>query len=182
MAAKLTDPQIRYVVKQLSLGATKAVIQEQFQKEFGRGISVITIGRIRKTNTQAITESRALIAADGAVSAAVLKQKAHQLMESRLDEAIEDASELKKIRKQLQAGEINEVQYKNKVALYRELTINELTKVSEAMHSQTKGEKDDPVTPQDQAALAALLAGIQSGNPVQLIQVLTRRGAGIQVA
>jgi hypothetical protein len=55
------------------------------------------------------------------------------------------------------------------------MTVNELVKVSEAMHTQSKGEDKEPVSPQDQAALAALIAGIQSGNPVQLIQVLGQR-------
>jgi len=177
MAARLSNEQRRYVVKQLTLGSQYAQIQESFEKAYGRTVNVATIRRLRQSNLPAISQGRALIAQEGATSAVLLKQKAHQLIENRLDEAIEDASVIKDLRLQLRAGSITEREFKQKLELYRELTINELTKVSEAMHNQSKGEDPDPVTPQDQAALSALIAGINAGNPVQLIQVLNNRNA-----
>lgn len=174
MAARLTAEQNAFIVKELTLGAIYAEIQERFEKRFKRSVGDITLTRIKQKNQAVIANSRDAIAADGAASARKIKQKSYELLEGRLDDALADADRIRELRQQLRDGEINEVQYKNKVALHEQLTITELTKVSEAMNSQSKGEKDDPITPQDQAALAALLAGIQAGNPVQLIQVLTQ--------
>lgn len=172
MAARLTIPEKSYIVKLMTLGEYNANIQAKFKDHYGRSVSEVTLARLRKANLSAISEARAVIASDAASSAALIKQKSHQLIEAKLDDAIEDNDELRKLRHQFQTGVLSEEMYKAKRKLYSELTINELTKISENMHNQAKSEDDDGTSPQDQAALAALIAGIQSGNPVQLIQVV----------
>lgn len=172
MAARITAEQERFIVSQLTLALPYTAIQEKFLKKFNRTINPITLGRVRKKQLPAIIQGKQMIAEEGAVNATLLKQKSHRLLDARLEAAISDQTEIEKLRKQLQNGEISMATYKDKVAVYERLTVTELVKVSESMHTQAKGEDDDVVSPQDQAALAALIAGIQSGNPVQLIQVL----------
>lgn len=169
----LNPEETRYVVKRLTLGDSYPDVQAAFATKFGgRVLNLTTIGRLKKKHVNAITDGRASIANEGAVSATMLKQKSYQLIEGKLDAALEDASEIRKLRKQLQSGELTETQFKSKMALYENLTINELSKVSEAMHNQAKGTTDNPNTPEDAAAITALLASIQSGNPINIIQML----------
>lgn len=175
MATRINDEQVGWVVKQMCQGVFHKDIATEFKKLFQRNISPSTLARINERNLTAINEARQIIAKDATTSAIRTKHKLHELMEHRVDDALEDYSDLRALRKQFQNGEINEVEYKRKRDLYEQLTMSEIVKTSEALHSQTKGEDTDPVGPQDQAALAALIAGIQAGNPVQLIQVLTDR-------
>lgn len=172
MAARLTISEKNYLVKLMTLGEYNSNIQTKFNDLYGHPVSEVTLARLRKANLDAIEQARSVIASSAASSAALIKQKSHQLIESKLDDAIEDTDQLRKLRRQFQDGELTEEAYKAKRKLYSELTINELTKISENMHNQAKSEDDDGTSPADQAALAALIAGIQSGNPVQLIQVV----------
>lgn len=175
MAARLTQEQKRYVVKHLTLGTSYRTMQVSFQEKFDRTINRVTIAKYRRDNAATINGGRELMVQEAASSGAKLKQKAYGIMDRRLDRVIEDESELQKLRQQLRSGEITESTYKFKVSLYEKMTTNELINITEAMTKQSKGNEDDPVTPQDQAALTALVAGIQSGNPVQLIQIMSGR-------
>lgn len=172
----LTRPRLilsekTYVVKQMTLNKTYSQIKKNFKKRYGRNISDTSLVRIRRENMNAIVVGQQHIVETGATTAVSIKQKSYRLMEQRLDNAIEDETEISELRRKYRSGEISEGVYKESLKKYEQLTINELVKVSEAMHNQSKKDGDEPpVTPQDQAAFAALLAGIQSGNPVAIVQ------------
>lgn len=173
MAARITSEQKRFVVKHITLGATAKEIGVAFEKQFGRPIHPMSVSRIRHDNVVSIAQGREIIGAEAVTSATLIKQKTNQLLEARLDDAIEDSVEIRKLRRELRNGTITPGQFKQKVEVYEQLTINELVKVSDAMAEQSKNDKNDtPLSPTDQAALAALVAGIQAGNPVQLIQLI----------
>lgn len=168
----LNSTQTQYVVKCLTLGNTHKEIQKKFDLRYERKLNLITIGRIKKRHLETIGAGKTAIVHDGTVKAATLKQKSYQLIEAKLDAALEDNTELQKLRKEFQSGTLSESTYKQKRALYEELTINELSKISESLHNQGKDDKADPTTPQDQAAMAALLEAVKLGNPINLIQML----------
>lgn len=175
MAKRLRNDERAFIIKQLTLGLTYAEVMEAFEKKFEHTVSKMTLVRVRAQSVDQITQGRSIIATEAATSSVLLRQKSNQLLERRLDDALEDSNKFRELRLKLQTGRISLVQYKKDVEHLERLTINELTKVSEAMHNQSKTDKDDPVSPHDQAALAALIAGIQSGNPVNLVQVITSR-------
>lgn len=133
-----------------------------------------TIGRIKQRRKLEIHDAHDVIAAGSElIGAAALKQKTHRLINRKLERAIEDDTEIDKLRAQLRAGEITRAKFDEECARYEVLTINELVKVSDSMHTQSKTEDDTgALTAQDQAALQLLVEGIRSGNPFQLVQVL----------
>lgn len=171
-----TLPQFQrdYIVQLLAMGNTKPEIIEKFEKRYGRRIHPTTIIRLKKQQKEAISDAHDVLAVGSElVGAAAIKQKAHRLLNNRLDRAIEDESEIDKLRAKMKAGEITPKQFEEESARYERLTITELTKLSDAMHTQSKGEDEqNMLTPQDHAALQMLMAGINNGNPLQLIQVL----------
>lgn len=166
--------QREYIVQLLALGNTKPEIIKKFEERYHRRINPSTIIRLKKQQSVAIGEAHDVLATRSEIiGAAALKQKTHRLINTRLDRAIEDESVIDKLRNQLAAGEITRDEFDRDAARYEVLTINELTKLSDAMHNQAKNSDEDPaLTPQDQAALQLLMQGINSGNPLQLIQVL----------
>lgn len=170
----LPQHQRDYIVQLLALGNTKPEIIKKFEERYHRRINPSTIIRLKKQQKEEIDEAHDVLAVRSEiVGAAALKQKTHRLINNRLDRAIEDESEIDKLRAQLKAGEITRDQFDREAARYEVLTITELTKLSDAMHQQAKGSDEDPLlTPQDQAALQLIMQGINNGNPLQLIQVL----------
>lgn len=170
----LPQHQRDYIVQLLALGNTKPEIIEKFEERYKRRINPSTIIRLKKQQKSEIAEAHDVLAVRSEiVGANALKQKTHRLINNRLDRAIEDESEIDKLRAQLKAGEITRDMFDKECARYEVLTISELTKLSDAMHNQAKGGDEDPVlSPQDQAALQMIMQGINNGNPLQLIQVL----------
>lgn len=158
----------------LALGNTKPEIIKKFEERYHRRINPSTIIRLKKQQAVAIGEAHDVLAVQSEiVGASALKQKTHRLLNNRLDRAIEDESEIDVLRAKLKAGEIDKDEFDREAARYEVLTITELTKLSDSMHQQAKNSDEDPsLTPQDQAALQLLMQGINSGNPLQLIQVL----------
>ena len=170
----LPQYQRDYIVQLLALGNTKPQIIEKFEVRYGRRINPTTITRLKARQRDAVSDAHEVMAnSSPMVGADALKQKTYKLINNRLDRAIEDESEIDKLRARFRAGEIDKKEFEMEAARYEVLTINELTKLSDAMHDQSKGSDDDPnLSPQDHAALSMLVSGIQNGNPVQLIQVL----------
>ncbi len=169
---RLTANQQRWVVKRITLHHKYGDIKKAFEEKFGRSINPMTIVRLKKKYLDVVTENRALIVRDGAISAASMKQQSYRLIQKRMDWAETDVSELEKLRGQYRRGEISAEDYKRQRQAYEELTISELTNVANSAHSHMKGNEDEAPNPGDQAALQMLMEGIKSGNPVQLIQVL----------
>lgn len=171
-----TLPQYQrdYIVQLLALGNTKPEIIKKFEERYGRRIHPTTIIRLKKQQAIAIGEAHQVLATRSEiVGADALKQKTYRLINNRLDRAIDDETEIDKLRAQMRAGEISPKEFEMECARYEVLTIAELTKLSDAMHDQAKGNGDDPtLSPQDHAALSMLMQGINNGNPLQLIQVL----------
>lgn len=174
MAAPLPQYQRDYIVNLLAMGNTKPEIIRKFEERYKRKIHPTTIIRLKKQQAVAINDAHDKLAVGSElIGATALKQKAHRLINNRLDRAIDDESEIDKLSAKLKAGEITRSQFDEEAARYEVLTINELTKLSDSMHQQSKNEDDTSnLTPQDQAALAMLMQGINNGNPLQLIQVL----------
>ena len=174
MAAPLKLHQKQYIIQLLALGNTKRQINEKLKERYKRTVHPDTIMRIKKKHELEIADAHDVIAAGSEmVGATALKQKTYRLINRKLDRAIEDESDIDRLRAQLKAGEITKSQFDTEVARYEVLTINELAKLSDAMHTQSKNsDEDGALTPQDQAALQLLVEGIRSGNPMQLIQVL----------
>ncbi len=170
----LPQHQRDYIVQLLALGNTKPEIIRKFEERYHRRINPSTIIRLKKAQKHEISEAHDVLAVRSEiVGANALKQKTHRLLNNRLDRAIEDESEIDKLRAQLKAGEITRDMFDKECARYEVLTITELTKLSDSMHNQAKGGDEDPaLSPQDQAALQILMQGINQGNPLQLIQVL----------
>lgn len=177
MASNLPVYQREYIVQLLALGNTKPQIIEKFEDRYGRRIHPTTIIRLKKKYRRNIHDAHDIIAAGSdMVGAAALKQKSYRLLDRKLDQAIEDQTELDKLRLRLKAGEITKQEFDRESERYEVLTINELTKVADSMHTHTKqNNENEPLTPQDQAALQLLVEGIKSGNPFQLVQVINPR-------
>lgn len=174
MAAPLPTYQREYVVQLLALGNTKREIQEKFEARYHRTIHPVTISRIKSQNKPAISDAHDVIATGSEiVGAATLKQKAYRALNRKMDRAEQDETEIDKLRAQLRAGEIDKKEFDMEVARYEVLTVRELTQIADSMHQHSKNSDETPqLTPADQAALQALMAGINNGNPLQLIQVL----------
>lgn len=182
MAANLTVSERAYVVKELTLGVTHAQIKQKFPAVFGRTIHMRSIARISLASQSQINLGKETIVREGSTTAIGIKRKTYELIERRVDRALSDDDKIVQLRADLHSGKISEPEFKRKRDLYEEMTINELVKLSDAMHAQGKNEKDDPPSPQDMAALSALMAGIKAGNPVQLIQFLNGRRSENQAA
>lgn len=170
------------MIKELTLGVSKTDIAAKFPAQFDRTLSMKTIARIEMASKNQIDLGKETIVREGTTSAIGIKRKAYDLIERRVDRALSDDDQIAQLRLDLRSGKITEPEFKRKKELYEELTINELVKLSDAMHAQGKNEKDDPPSPQDMAALSALMAGIKAGNPVQLIQFLNGRRSENQAA
>lgn len=107
------------------------------------------------------------------VGANALRQKSYRLLDRKLDRAINDDSEIDVLRAQLKAGEIDRKTFDFECAKYEVMTTRELTQIVDTMNKHGKGEDDSAaLTPQDQALLSMIMQGINSGNPVQLVQIL----------
>lgn len=174
MAAPLPQYKREYITSLLALGNTKAQIIAKVKKRYGHEIHPTTITRLKKQNALAIADAHDHIAAGSEiVGAAALKQKSYRLLDRKLDRALEDDSEIDKIRLKFRSGEIDKDEFDKEVARYEVLTINELTKVADSMHTHLKTAEDEqPLSPQDQAAMKMIMEGIKSGNPTVLVQAL----------
>jgi len=172
MAAPLKQNEVALIVQSISLGDTRAETMAKFTKEFGRTINEITVSRVKARNLALIASTRQQIVNTGAITALRLKERSYKIIDRRLNRAEADESEIDKLRVQLQKGEITQAVFKEKVAVYEQLTLNELIKVADHAVVASKGQDDDPPSAADQAAFAMLVQGIKSGNPIQLIQVL----------
>lgn len=174
MASTLPQHQVDYIVQLVALGNTKPEIIEKFDQRYHRRVHPTTIIRIKKKYKASIHDAHDTLAVRSElVGAHALKQKTYRLLDHRLDQAIEDQTEIDILRKKLQAGEIDKDEFDKEAARYERMTIHELTKVADSMHQHSKTSEDEQqMTPQDQAALKMLMSGINNGNPMQLIQVL----------
>lgn len=174
MAGTLPQYQREYIVQLLALGNTKPEIIKKFEERYGRRIHPTTIIRLKKQNKNNIDDAHDVLAANSElVGAAAIKQKTYRLLDRKLDRAIEDETEIDKLRARFRAGEIDRLEFEKEVAVYEVLAVGELTKIADSMHQHSKAGGDDPpMSPADHAALQMLMAGINNGNPMALIQVL----------
>lgn len=163
-----------YITQLIALGDTKPAIIQKVLTRYGRKIHPTTIINIKKRNRNNISDARDVIAASAdIIGPAALKQKAYRLINKRIDRAEDDEGKIQELRNQLRAGEIDRDEFDKQVVLYERMTINELIKVTDSMHNQSKsGDDEKSLTQADQAALQMLVNGINTGNPLQLIQVL----------
>lgn len=168
-------PYIREkIVNLFALGHDRPSIQKKIWEDYGRKVHLDTLSHIKRRYGKNIEDAHNHLATSlDTVGAAAIKAKAYRQIDRRLSRAEEDQSKIDELRTQLKAGEITKKEFNIEVARYEVLTTNELIKIADTMHSHTRRE-DEPgqLSPADQAALQMLVAGIQSGNPVQLIQVL----------
>lgn len=162
------------MLKRITLRMPHRHIARDFEDKFGRPISPVTVARLRKRHLLAITSAQSQIVESAAIDAAALKQQSYRLLERKMGNAEDDATELDKLRSQFQRGDIDEEVYKAKRKLYSELTVTELTNIANATFSHTKGQEAPPPSATDVAAMQSLVEGIKSGNPVALIQVLNQ--------
>lgn len=157
----------------MALGNTYPEIRSKCIQKYDHEPSISTLTRIRNKQRPAINEAQEYLTREEVVGANVLKQKSYKLINKKLDRAINDDSEIDRLRAQLKAGEIDRKEFDQECTRYEVMTINELTKVSDSMNNHLKGGDETPaLTAEDQAALQMLMAGLNSGNPFQLIQVL----------
>ncbi len=174
MASPLPQYQREYIIQLLALGNTKPEIIRKFKQRYGREIHPTTIIRLKKQNRDAINDAHEVLAVHSEVIGAdLLKQKAYRGLNRKLDRAEQDDSQLELLRQQMQSGEISKSEYDSEVARYEVLTVRELTAIADSMEKHSRGnEGDTQLSPQDHAALQMLMGGINSGSPVQLMQVL----------
>lgn len=174
MAAPLKTHERNYVIQLLSLGNTKAEIVAKFEAKYHRSIHHTTISRLKSKNAPAISEAHEIIAGGSEIIGAnVLKQKTYRLMDRKLDRALEDDDQMALLRQQLKAGEIDQEFFNTEAAKLEKISIRELTAIADSMHTHAKqGDEEPALSAADQAALTLLMQGINSGNPMTLVQVL----------
>lgn len=174
MAAPLQEHQRQYIVSLLALGNTKPEIIKKFNERYHRKIHPTTIIRLKKQQGIAIGEAHDVLAAKSEiVGANALKQKTYRLLDRKLDRAIDDDTEIDQLRAKLKAGEIDRKEFDYECAKYEVLTVRELTQIADTMNKHGKGEEDDgALSPQDQAMLQMIMQAINSGNAVNLVQVV----------
>ena len=169
---RLSQNQQRWIVKRITLNKSHKEIQAEFTEKFSRTISSVTLTRLKRKHSLAITSHQMAIVEAGAVQAASLKNQSYRLLERRMNAAEADETHLEKLRRELQTGEITRKEYEWACRAYINLSVSDLTSIANMAQSHTKGEDDPNAGPQDSAALDILLEGIRSGNAVQLVQVL----------
>ena len=174
MAAPLPQYQREYIIQLLALGNTKPEIIRKFKQRYGRNVHPTTIIRLKKQNKASINDAHEVLALHSEVIGVdAIKQKAYRGINRKLDRAEQDESQLEVLRQKYRADEISKSEYDAEVARYEILTVRELTAIADSMHKHGQGEEGTAqLSPQDQAALQMLMAGINNGNPVQLMQVL----------
>lgn len=168
----LNGNQKRWVVKRITENWKYADIIDEFEKKWDRRINTATVMRLKQKYLGSIQSAQSAIVEAGAIQAATLKQQSYRLMQHKMNRAEADLTEIDKLRIQFQHGQITEKEYDVARSRYTELTVTELTKIADSAHNHSKGSDEEPPSPGDKAALDMILKGIQSGNPVQLIQVL----------
>lgn len=168
---RLTTEQRAFVVNKLASGRTQSEIIEAFEAEFDRSIVKQTISKIRKQSQYQI-ETTAQSIEDRAISTAkAIKARSYTLIDSKLKRALADEDKLLTLRQRYLDSEITWKEYQHQLHGFTELTTNELVKIADTMHNHTKKDEDEAPSA-DRAALEALVEGIRSGNPVQLVQIL----------
>ena len=174
MAAPLKRHERNYVVQLLALGNTVKEITAKFEDRYKHSIHQTTISRIKSQNAVAISDAHEVLAGSSEiVGANALKQKTYKLIDKKLDRAIEDDDQIAILRQQLKAGEIDQEFFNIEYAKLEKISIRELTAIADSMHQHAKQGDEEPVlSAADQAALQLLMKGINSGNPLTLVQVL----------
>lgn len=168
----LNPNQKSWIIKRITLNNSYTEIKKEFQIKFGRSLNIMTISRLKNKHIDVVTAGKNKIIENAAIESAAIKQQSYRLLARKMDRAEEDMTELDKLRRLFQTGQIDSKEYKRRRTLYEDLTVSELTNVANAAHSHMKGIEDEAARPEDAAALKMLVASIQSGNPVNLIQML----------
>lgn len=169
---RLTRNQESWIVKRISLHQPYHKIKAEFEQKFGRSINPMTISRVKKRYIDVVTHVQDKIIENNVINSAAIKQQSYRLIQRKMDKAEGDMNELDTLTKKLRSGEISRSTYDDLKKTYETVTLSELTRVADSAHTHMKGAEDDPARPEDEAALKMLIAGIQAGNPVQLVQVL----------
>lgn len=169
---QLNPNQKAWLIKRIALHHNYRDICREFKEKFGRSVNPMTLSRLKRRHIDIVTSAQSRIVASGAIEATTIKQQSYRLIQRKMDKAEVDMTDLDKLRKDFREGVIDEKEYKRRKQTYETITIGELTNVANAAHAHAKGIEDDAARPEDAAALKMLVASIQSGNPVNLIQML----------
>lgn len=174
MPGKLPPYQRDYIIQLLALGNTADQISEKVREKYDRPLALSTVYLIKRQKADQIAEAQNSIATSREIIAApLIRQKSYRRLNRRLDKTEADETKIDQLRKQWQAGEINEAKFHAEVVKYEVMSTNELIKMADMSHTHARqGSEDEPLTAADQAALSLLVEGLKSGNPMQLIQVL----------
>lgn len=174
MAANIPQFKKDYVLQLHALGVAPTDIGERFRERYGHTLSRRTIWRLKKDNKEDLKDAQnSIIGNPNIVSSPLLKQKTYRRLNRRLDRTEKDETEIERLRRQWQAGEIDQAKFEREVIKWEFMATNEIIKIADMSHTHSRhGDDETPMTAADQAALSLLSEGLKSGNPFQLIQVL----------
>lgn len=152
--------------------------QEDIAKEVG--LNRTTVIEIKKRNQETLDIMRAKLADHRLGQATKILDKANKAIERRVDRQIEADTQLDRIRKRFEAGEIDITEYRQQIAGLEKTTLTELVAVSKEMHSQAKTEmetlKNPAGSPQEtKQRLIDLVEAIKAGDEVALERIVFKK-------
>lgn len=177
---RLTTDQKMRALALMARGDTLSQVAGHLLETYQVTISESALSQIRSKNRDTIKEMQQVVADGQSAEAEAIAARARRLINVRLDKAERDANTLEEVDRQWRDGEIKDPkEYRRRKAGLLKISINELTTVAKAMHSQSAPpppqSPDAPALPAGAnhptatpAHLEAMLQAIAAGNTVEL--------------
>lgn len=175
-----TDQKMR-VLALLARGDTLSQVAGYVLETYQITISESAISQIRSKNKDTIAAMQQTVADGQSAEAEAIASRARRMLNTKLDKAERDSNELEDLDRQWRDGEIKDAnEYRRRKAGLMKISINELTTISKAMHSQTAppppGNPDPLGLPagghqlptSTPARLEAMLQAVAEGRTVEL--------------
>jgi hypothetical protein len=178
---RLTTDQKMRALALLARGDTLSQVVGHLLDYYQVTVSESALSQLRSNNKETIAQMQQVVADGQSAEAEAIATRARRLINNKLDRAERDAKTLEELDQDYRDGKIKDVQdYRRRKAGLMKISINELTTISKAMHSQSQHTPIPPAgdTPPalqsgshsgaTPAHLEAMLQAIAAGNTVEL--------------
>lgn len=175
MPKRINQKLEKKIVRLMALGKTQDDILKKIKKENKVELAKKTLTDIKKRNYEALEEQQRAIIRREAATAAGIHGKTNSMLYKRLEKAEEDTDTLWDLEQQYRNGDINDEEFYRQVSRLRDVSIEQLLKVSKEMYAQSGASAEPGVNSGgdiDPSQAKDLVNALQNSDAVELQRIV----------
>lgn len=137
MPKRINQKLEQKIVRLMALGKTQDDILKKIKKENKVELAKKTLTDIKKRNYESLEEQQRAIIRQEAATAASIHGKTNSMLYKRLEKADDDTETLWDLEQQYRDGDIDEEEFYKQISRLKDVSIEQLLKVSKEMYTQT---------------------------------------------